>query len=69
MIIIEKKRKSELNPAIQICKQMQKNYLLSAVCRIGSTASMSKKTVFYESWLKDSDYSAWLGKHASKHKA
>ena len=30
---------------------------------------MSKKTVFHESWLKDPDYSAWLGKHASKNKA
>ena len=29
---------------------------------------MSKKRVFYESWLKDYDYSAWLEKHASKHK-
>ena len=27
-----------------------------------------QKTVFHESWLKDSDYSAWLGKHARKHK-
>ena len=30
---------------------------------------MNKKTVFHESWLKKSDYSAWLGKHVSKHKA
>ena len=23
-------------------------------------------TVFHESWLKDSDYAAWLGKHGGK---
>ena len=38
MIIILKKRKSELNPAKQICKQKQKNYLLSAMCSFGSAA-------------------------------
>ena len=36
MIIIFKKRKSEFNPAKQICKQMQKNQLLYAMYGIGS---------------------------------
>ena len=30
---------------------------------------MSKKTVFNDTWLTKLEYSAWLGKHASKYMA